>query len=110
MTKPAVDPFADPAKPEFTGIEVIRRPFTPTLDDELSVLPGDRVRILQVFDDGWAFVEKMVGASFARNDRNDRGLIPVDCLREAGQALPTFLAQKRVSSYSVDGEIKGVAF
>ncbi|KAH7885460.1 hypothetical protein F5I97DRAFT_1393413 [Phlebopus sp. FC_14] len=89
-----VDPFADPTKPEFADVETIRRPFAPTLDDELSVVPGDRVRIMQIFDDGWAFVEKFSGSTLP-----ERGLIPVDCLREAGQALPNFLAQKRVSSY-----------
>ncbi|KAG1725309.1 hypothetical protein EDB19DRAFT_1644095 [Suillus lakei] len=89
------NPFADPATPEF---ETIRRPFTPTLDDELSVAPGDQVLVLKVFDDGWAFVEKQGGFM----DHNERGLIPVDCLREAGQPLPAFLAQKRVSSYGAD--------
>ncbi|KAF9240210.1 hypothetical protein BU15DRAFT_45948 [Melanogaster broomeanus] len=110
VANPAVDPFADPAaQPGFEDIEVVRRPFMPTLDDELSVHPGDRVRVLQVFDDGWAFVEKVVGPGLEHNDRIDRGLIPVDCLREAGQALPAFLAQKRVSSYSVGEEMKGMA-
>jgi hypothetical protein len=89
------NPFADPAQPEF---ETISRPFAPTLDDEISVAPGDQVLVLKVFDDGWAFVEKQ-GRSL---DHNERGLIPVDCLREAGQALPAFLAQKRVSSYGAD--------
>lgn len=89
------DPFADPAQPEF---ETIRRPFAPTLDDEVSVAPGDKVLVLKVFDDGWAFVEKQCKSL----DHNERGLIPVDCLREAGQALPAFLAQKRVSSYGAD--------
>lgn len=89
------DPFADPAQPEF---ETISRPFVPTLDDEVSVAPGDQVLVLKVFDDGWAFVEKQ--CKFL--DHNERGLIPVDCLREAGQALPAFLAQKRVSSYGAD--------
>lgn len=89
------DPFADPAQPEF---ETIRRPFTPTLDDEVSVAPGDQVLVMKVFDDGWALVEKQRGFL----DHNERGLIPVDCLREAGQALPAFLAQKRVSSYGAD--------
>jgi hypothetical protein len=92
------NPFADPAKPESYDIETIRRPFTPTLDDELSVSIGDPVRVMKVFDDGWAFVEKQGGSV----DRSESGLIPVDCLREAGQALPAFLAQKRVSSYGAD--------
>ncbi|KAH7924534.1 hypothetical protein BV22DRAFT_504063 [Leucogyrophana mollusca] len=88
----APNPFADPAKAEFSDVEIIRRPFTPTLEDELAVFPGDQVRVKKVFDDGWAFVEKTGPVT-------ERGLIPVDCLREAGQALPAFLAQKRVSSY-----------
>ncbi|KAG1814961.1 hypothetical protein EV424DRAFT_1325648 [Suillus variegatus] len=89
------DPFADPAKPEF---DTIHRPFAPTLDDEVSVVPGDQVLVLKVFDDGWAFVEKQCGFL----DDSERGLIPVDCLREAGQALPVFLSQKRVSGYQAD--------
>ncbi|KAF9222956.1 hypothetical protein BS17DRAFT_796354 [Gyrodon lividus] len=104
VTIPAADPFADPTKLEFADVEVIRRPFMPTMDDELAVLPGDKVRIMQVFDDGWAVVEK-----FTASKCNERGLIPVDCLREAGQALPVFLAQKRVSSYTDDGEMLGTA-
>ncbi|OAX33679.1 hypothetical protein K503DRAFT_700024 [Rhizopogon vinicolor AM-OR11-026] len=92
------NPFADPAKPEIYDVETIRRPFNPSLDDELSVSFGDKVRVMKVFDDGWAFVEKQCDSL----DRNESGLIPVDCLREAGQALPAFLAQKRVSSYGTD--------
>lgn len=92
------NPFADPVKPESYELETIRRPFTHSLDDELSVSIGDKIRVVKVFDDGWAFVEKH-GSSL---DRKESGLIPVDCLREAGQALPAFLAQKRVSSYGAD--------
>lgn len=99
---PLVDPFADPGTPGFADVEVIRRPFKPSLDDELEVCPGDRVRLLQVFDDGWAFIEKL---ATTEGGRHQRGLIPVDCLRETNQALPTFLAQKRVSSYASDQPI-----
>ncbi|KAG9316036.1 hypothetical protein JVU11DRAFT_3698 [Chiua virens] len=101
-----VDPFADPAEPEFADIEIIRRPFAPSLDDELAVHPGDRVRILQVFDDGWTRVEKLAPSE---KESHERGLIPVDCLREASQALPAFLAQKRVSTYGPEHFI-GTAF
>ena len=94
----AENPFEDHVeKPEFQPIETIRRPFTPSLDDELVVKPGDSVRIIKVFDDGWTFVEKL---GLNATDCKDRGLIPIDCLREAGQALPAFLSQKRVSSYA----------
>ncbi|KAN0074615.1 hypothetical protein V8E55_011664 [Tylopilus felleus] len=98
----SVDPFMDPPKPEFLGVEVIRRPFTPSLNDEMAVLPGDRVRIIRVFDDGWAFVDKVAGTG---GERHERGLIPVDCFRDVDQALPSFLAENRVSygSHNVMG-------
>jgi hypothetical protein len=79
--------------PEFRDVETIRRPFLPTLQDELPVMPGDAVRIMKPFDDGWAFVERLEGGS-----KGSKGLIPIDCLRETGQALPAFLAARRVSS------------
>ncbi|KAF8125800.1 hypothetical protein EV363DRAFT_622021 [Boletus edulis] len=94
VAAPNPDPFADPVKPEFSVVEVIRRPFAPTLDDELAVQPGDRVHVFQVFDDGWAFVERL---SSIASERRERGLIPVDCFRQVDQALPSFLAEKRVS-------------
>ncbi|EIW81228.1 hypothetical protein CONPUDRAFT_56438 [Coniophora puteana RWD-64-598 SS2] len=96
----AENPFEDHVeKPEFQPIETIRRPFTPSMEDELTVKPGDTVRIIKVFDDGWTFVEKL-GANPAERSERERGLIPVDCLREAGQPLPTFISEKRVSSYA----------
>lgn len=72
-------------------LDVIRRPFVPTLEDELLVKRGDQIRVLQCFDDGWAQIEKL--------ETGEAGLIPVDCLREAGEELPDFLAARRVSSY-----------
>ncbi|THH04996.1 hypothetical protein EW145_g5126, partial [Phellinidium pouzarii] len=63
-------------------IEFIKRPFAPTLADEMAVQRGDEVRILRSFDDGWARVEKM--------GTGEKGLIPVDCLRENGEPLPAF--------------------
>ena len=101
---PSVNPFVDPVKPEFSDVEVIRRPFVPSMGDELAVRSGDRVHLLRIFDDGWAFVEKLAGAE---GGRHERGLIPVDCFREADQALPTFLAERRASYGS--GELIAVA-
>ncbi|KAF5336224.1 hypothetical protein D9758_014340 [Tetrapyrgos nigripes] len=98
----ALNPFLD-TKTEFDETEIIRRPFVPTLDDEMRVSVGERVRIIQVYSDGWSLVERR-----AVDDRKGkgtspegtvRGLIPVDCFREAGQELPAFLAAKRVSGY-----------
>ncbi|EMD39573.1 hypothetical protein CERSUDRAFT_80960 [Gelatoporia subvermispora B] len=75
----------------FAEIEVIRRPFVPSLPDEMSATPGERVRMLRRFDDGWAYAEKV--------DSGRKGLVPIDCLRTAEQDLPAFLAAKRLSSY-----------
>jgi hypothetical protein len=108
-TKPlaniATNPFNDPAtNTEFASVELIRRPFVPTLDDELAVIPGDSVSVVKVFDDGWAYVEK-IGSAGAR------GLIPIDCMRDAGEDLPAFLASKRISSYyGTDEVVVGKAF
>ncbi|KAF8799972.1 hypothetical protein BYT27DRAFT_7342716 [Phlegmacium glaucopus] len=129
MARP-VDPFADnnPFEDSNAGpsivystvglsdIEVVRRPFVPTLPDELAVNPDDHVRVLQSFDDGWALVERASnGSERASQDSqrasqgshgngrqdagsNRKGLIPIHCLREPGQELPAFTAPKRVSS------------
>ncbi|EED78625.1 predicted protein [Postia placenta Mad-698-R] len=75
----------------FATVEVIRRPFVPTMDDEMAAAPGERVRMLRRFDDGWAYAEKV--------PRGRRGLIPIDCLRMPEEELPAFLAAKRLSSY-----------
>jgi len=106
------NPFEDPSTSNttpttiysgFSETEVVRRPFIPTLSDELSVIPGDSVRVLHNFDDGWALVER-TSQGYHGNGRRDggesaKGLIPVDCLRKPGQELPAFIASKRLSSY-----------
>ncbi|KAI8994167.1 hypothetical protein BD414DRAFT_275258 [Trametes punicea] len=75
----------------FAPVETIRRPFVPTMEDEMAVVQGERVRILRRFDDGWAYAEKVSTGS--------QGLIPIDCLRPVAEDLPAFLAKKRLSSY-----------
>ena len=59
----------------------------------MAVTAGEEVRILRRFDDGWAVAEKVSGGASAQ------GLIPIDCMREVEEALPAFLAKKRISSY-----------
>ena len=75
----------------FAPVEMIQRPFVPSMDDEMAVKPGDEVRILKRFDDGWAVAEKL--------GKNEQGLIPIDCMRPVEEELPAFLAKKRISSY-----------
>ncbi|EKM51550.1 uncharacterized protein PHACADRAFT_261759 [Phanerochaete carnosa HHB-10118-sp] len=115
---PAVDPFADPsaaapadsdaghsaaeneeasfltadsATVYFAAVEVVRRPFVPSQGDEMAVEPGDRVRVLRRYDDGWAYAENVGTAA--------RGLFPIDCLRLPHQDLGEFLGEKRLSAY-----------
>ncbi|KAG7087928.1 hypothetical protein E1B28_011974 [Marasmius oreades] len=105
---PGSNPFSDPLPPspsspsELAETEVIRRPFLPTRDDELAVSAGDKVTIVQVFDDGWVAVRKAgahVGKGKGKAAEGGPGLIPIDCFRGQDQELPEFLALKRVSSY-----------
>ncbi|KZT11864.1 uncharacterized protein LAESUDRAFT_719806 [Laetiporus sulphureus 93-53] len=92
---------ADPeTASHFARVETIRRPFVPTMDDEMSVLPGETVRILLRYDDGWAYAEKLGSGR--------RGLIPIDCLRMPEEDLSAFLASKRLNSYSVTDSLKGI--
>ena len=85
----------------------IQRPFLPAMEDEMAVAPGEAVRILRRFDDGWAVAEKVAGGQ--------QGLIPIDCLRAPEEELPAFLAKKRISSYrastatALSGSVIGAA-
>ncbi|KAK0434032.1 hypothetical protein EV421DRAFT_1993667 [Armillaria borealis] len=92
------NPFSEPESPitpELSPIETIRRTFVPTLYDELSVAIGDRIRVLEVFDDGWAMVEKIPeGNGKGKEVVLEPGLIPIDCLRMTGDPLPPFLASQ----------------
>ncbi|KAF8887094.1 hypothetical protein BD779DRAFT_1611590 [Infundibulicybe gibba] len=116
LNRPKTDanPFDDPVippspiKPEFAAVEAIRRPFVPTLHDEMSVLPGDHVKLVQLFDDGWVLVEKVPNPRDKKGKAKEftseqPGLIPIDCLRDIHQDLPTFLTSKRVSTYAANG-------
>lgn len=76
------NPFDDPAHThQFSEIELVRRPFFPQLQDELQVNVGESVRIVQIFDDGWALVEKIFAVS-KPNVEGEQGLIPLDCMRD----------------------------
>ena len=108
---PFEDPVTSNTDPDiyttgtFAEIEIVRRPFIPTLDDEIPVSAGDAVQVLHSFDDGWALVETIPQGSHGKGTRekSKNGLIPIDCLRKPGQELPAFIASKRVSSYAEPG-------
>jgi hypothetical protein len=61
-------------------ISVVKRTFVPSLPDELSIANGETVRVLSVYDDGWALCEKMNGG--------DKGVVPQECLESVGKSAP----------------------
>lgn len=90
------------------GHPVIRT-YIPTLLDELRISVGDRVVIVNEFDDGWAYCEKVGDADGAA------GVVPLECLDRAGSPLPPSvspvpsfapsdprLSNTRFSSFNVD--------
>ena len=54
-------------------ILVVKRTFTPNLEDELSIAAGESVRIIAVYDDGWCKIRKL-GAG------GEEGVVPYECL------------------------------
>ncbi|KAJ2928213.1 hypothetical protein H1R20_g8879, partial [Candolleomyces eurysporus] len=59
----------------------VLRPFTRSMPDELTVRAGDQVKVVQIFDDGWAVVDMPVPPSSSSEARYERGLVPLGCLR-----------------------------
>ncbi|KAJ2345533.1 hypothetical protein GGF43_005195 [Coemansia sp. RSA 2618] len=47
-------------------------PYSPIESDELAITPGEKIRILRVFSDGWAFVQRVADSKI--------GAIPAVCL------------------------------
>ncbi|KAJ2452956.1 hypothetical protein EV183_002541 [Coemansia sp. RSA 2336] len=47
-------------------------PYSPVENDELAIAPGDKVRVLRTFSDGWTFVQRV--------DDSKIGAIPAVCL------------------------------
>lgn len=54
---------------------VVVRSFVPTLPDELSISSGERLKVLQEFDDGWAECMNMMG---------ETGMVPLECFEKGG--------------------------
>ncbi|KAJ2710746.1 hypothetical protein H4R19_003594 [Coemansia spiralis] len=55
-------------------------PYTSAESDELSITPGEQVRLLRMFSDGWAFVQRV--------DDGVVGAVPAVCL-ETSRSQPT---------------------
>ncbi|KAG1754347.1 hypothetical protein EDB19DRAFT_1902499 [Suillus lakei] len=74
---------------------VVNRAFIPTLPDELSVIAGERIRVLAQYDDAWAL---------CANGRDEQGMVPQECLDrlvESNQA--DWRNARRTSSLVSDG-------
>ncbi|KAJ7028445.1 hypothetical protein C8F04DRAFT_964059 [Mycena alexandri] len=100
---PFADAFSVPDTPtapsaQFDAVETIWRPFEQTLQDEITVNVGDQVKVLAVYDDGWAMIERI---SAGRG--KTVGLVPIDCMRKGQESVSSFLAAKRVSSVDATG-------
>ncbi|KAG8935390.1 hypothetical protein FRC02_008195 [Tulasnella sp. 418] len=57
------------------GLFTVIRTFVPSLPDELSLQPGEQVRVVEKYDDGWALCERM-----SRGAGVESGVAPVECL------------------------------
>jgi hypothetical protein len=68
-------PISVPVAPPAAGqqILVVKRTFTPNLEDELSIVTGESVTVVAVYDDGWCKVRKL-GAG------GEEGVVPYECL------------------------------
>ncbi|KAJ7738377.1 hypothetical protein B0H16DRAFT_1325420 [Mycena metata] len=103
IENPFADAFSVPDTPtapsaQFDAVETIWRPFEQTLQDEITVSVADQVKVLAVYDDGWAMIERI---STGRG--KTVGLIPIDCMRKGEESVSSFLAAKRVSSVDATG-------
>ena len=58
-------------------ILIVKRTFAPDLPDELTIIPGERVRVLTIYNDGWCNVRKL-GAG------GEEGVVPYECLGSPG--------------------------
>jgi hypothetical protein len=77
-TQPTTDPAPIPtgasaagSPPATSYAYTVIRTFAPTLPDELRITTGERVKILNSYDDGWALCENIGG---------QKGVVPLECL------------------------------
>lgn len=53
------------------AMAVVRVTYIPSMPDELSISPGEMLRIASAYDDGWALCV---------NGRGEQGMVPLECL------------------------------
>lgn len=80
----AENPIADKSEDQLPlpRVMIVQNTFTPNLEDELSVVRGEAIRMLAEYKDGWCVVQR-VGAY-----DSPKGVVPRSCLSERSQAIP----------------------
>ncbi|KAF9246339.1 hypothetical protein BU15DRAFT_39726 [Melanogaster broomeanus] len=75
----------------------VRCTFVPTLPDELSIITGERIRVVARYDDGWAM---------CANGRGEQGMVPQECLEHVvtDQAETDWRNARRMSSLNPGGK------
>ncbi|KAI9246942.1 hypothetical protein BDA99DRAFT_543126 [Phascolomyces articulosus] len=68
--QPVQEPWQHPPLGTYTVVST----YTPTLDDEIYVHPGDQVQVYTEYDDGWC-----LGSNLSRG--NARGVFPLHCIQ-----------------------------
>ncbi|KAA1469222.1 hypothetical protein DENSPDRAFT_834796 [Dentipellis sp. KUC8613] len=66
---------ASPVLFEQGSASLVRVTFIPSMPDELSIEPGETIRIAAVYDDGWAL---------CANAQGQQGMVPLECLEGGG--------------------------
>jgi len=90
-------------------LEMAQFHHVPDMDHELAIAPGDKVRVLEACDDGWAFVEKR--SSFGGLVQWETGFIPLACLETGLVANESYSDRALpVTRIGVDPTSKPVAF
>ncbi|KAG9041098.1 hypothetical protein FS842_002723 [Serendipita sp. 407] len=92
-TTPTIAPIANVALPA-----TVKRTFTPSRPDELSILIGERVRVIIDYDDGWALCEKTA--------TGEQGVIPQECLDR--QMKDSTVSDSSQNVHIVQGESRPV--
>ncbi|KAH8547448.1 hypothetical protein BGW37DRAFT_510734 [Umbelopsis sp. PMI_123] len=74
---PPAAPYERLEEPKSLGTYNVISTYTPTLGDEIDIRPGDRIRVLVEYDDGW-----MLGENMTNGDA--KGVFPRHCIDYPG--------------------------
>lgn len=87
------DPFQRPPLGTYTVVST----YTPTLDDEITVHPGDHVQVYTEYDDGWC-----LGVNLTRGQQ--QGVFPKHCLLPESPSLASSHADGSSGGLAIDNK------